>query len=384
MKKFFYILLLSISACSPDNDHELIEGQSTSDESLESMNLEADQALNRDSSNLIYTETFENPDLDSDPQAGDFYMEYVEEDHSFQLEENIKREGSNSGRFEIRKNDPQIYGGHRTELVQSLSTTQSEGWYGFSQYFPSDYGSDDTGDGIGQWHDIPDSGEATNRPPSNALLASNDRLKWIVRWDADRIMTNGNTDGIFHIDLGQIPKNRWVDWVVHIKYAHNNTGILEVWMDGKKVINRQNMPNAYNDQKYPYFKFGVYKWNWGNSSTKRVIYYDEVRVGNKNSSYDEVKPTETNNSSEINMMVNSYTVDCYGEREGTCLLVQERDLIGSEDWEYFYFYNNIEGFTYEPGFVYGLTVKKTEVKETAAGASSIKYELVKIVSKEKQ
>ena len=383
MKKFFYILLLSISACSPDTDYELIEEQSTSDESLESMNLEADQALNRDSANLILTETFENPELSNNPQASDFYLEHAK-DHSFQLEENIIREGSTSGRFEIKKSDPQIWGGNRTEMSQSKSTTQSEGWYGFSQFFPVNYGSDGTGDVIGQWHDVPDAGEATNRSPSNALIASDDKLKWMVRWDADRIMTDGYSDGTIYIDLGKIPKGRWIDWVVHIKYSHTNTGILEVWMDGVKVINRQNMPNAYNDEKYPYFKFGVYKWDWGNAATERVIYYDEVKIGNKNSSYDEVKANKTNSNGEINMMVNSYTVDCYGEREGTCLLVQEGDLIGSENWEYFYFYNNIEGFTYEPGYIYGLTVKKTEVKETAAGGSSIKYELVKIVSKKAQ
>lgn len=87
---------------------------------------------------------------------------------------------------------------------------------------------------------------------------------------------------------------------------------------------------------------------------------------------------------DINMMVNSSTVDCYGEREGTCLLVQEGDMIGSEDWEYFYFYNNIEGFNYEPGFVYGLKVKKTEVQTGVVGGSTIRYELEKIVYKKAQ
>ena len=86
----------------------------------------------------------------------------------------------------------------------------------------------------------------------------------------------------------------------------------------------------------------------------------------------------------VNMMVNSYTVDCIGEMEGTCLLVQEGDLIGTQDWEYFYYFDSIEGFNYEPGFVYGLQVKKTEVKNPPADGSSIRYELVKIISKNPQ
>ena len=84
------------------------------------------------------------------------------------------------------------------------------------------------------------------------------------------------------------------------------------------------------------------------------------------------------------MRVNSYTVDCVGEMEGTCLLVQEGDLIGTDDWEYFYYVDSIEGFTYEPGFLYGLIVKKTAVENPPADGSSIRYELVKIVSKEAQ
>jgi len=82
----------------------------------------------------------------------------------------------------------------------------------------------------------------------------------------------------------------------------------------------------------------------------------------------------------INMMVNSSTVNCSGEMEGTCLLVQEGDMIGTENWENFYYYDSIEGFNYEAGFVYGLIVKKTNVENPLAGGSSIKYELVKIVS----
>ncbi len=91
--------------------------------------------------------------------------------------------------------------------------------------------------------------------------------------------------------------------------------------------------------------------------------------------------SETN---RVNMMVNSYTVDCVGEMQGTCLLVQEGNMIGTENWEYFYFVDSIEGFNYEPGYVYALEVKKTEVENPPADGSSIRYELVKIISKEPQ
>ena len=175
-------------------------------------------------------------------------------------------------------------------MSQAQNTAQAEGWYGFSQFFPDTYISDSTGESTAQWHDQADEGEHVARSASNSIITSDNRIKWMLRWDSRPIMPNGFSEGHIYIDLGEIPKNRWIDWVVHIKYSHTNTGILEVWMDGVKVIDRQNMPNSYNDKKYPFFKFGVYRWEWGTSASQRVIYYDEVRVGNKNSSYDEVKP----------------------------------------------------------------------------------------------
>jgi hypothetical protein len=210
----------------------------------------------------------------------------------------------------------------------------------------------------------------------------------MIRWDSTRIKLNNTSEGLLYIDLGEIPKGEWIDWVVHIKFSHTNTGILEVWMNGDKVIDRQNMPNSYNDEKYPYFKFGVYRWDWGTTTSQRAIFFDEVRIGNGNSSYDEVKPNGSQElipeESKINMMVNSYTVDCVGETAGICLLVQEGDMIGTGKWENFFYSDSIEGFNYEPGYIYGLQVKKTEVENPPAGGSSIRYELVKIVSKEMQ
>ena len=241
----------------------------------------------RNTDNILMKMLFDSPE-EMEPVNSDWYNEFANNE-SFQTEKSISRAGPSSGRFQIRKSDKQIWGGQRAEISQAKRTTGSERWYGFSQYFPGDYGSDGTGDVIGQWHDVPDSGEATNRSPSNALIASDDKLKWMVRWDADRIMTDGYSDGTIYIDLGKIPKDRWIDWVVHIKYSHTNTGILEVWMDGVKVIDRQNMPNAYNDSEYPYLKLGNYKWDWGANSI-RVLYWDEVRIGSEKSNYDEVKP----------------------------------------------------------------------------------------------
>lgn len=85
---------------------------------------------------------------------------------------------------------------------------------------------------------------------------------------------------------------------------------------------------------------------------------------------------------EVMMRINSHTVECVGEAEGNCLLVQEGDQIGTENWELFYFEDSIIGFDYEPGFIYTILVKKTPVKNPPMDGSSIEYSLVKILNKE--
>ena len=77
------------------------------------------------------------------------------------------------------------------------------------------------------------------------------------------------------------------------------------------------------------------------------------------------------------LRVNSYTETCQGLIEMQCLLVQEGDQIGTDGWEFFY--TTIDGFAYEEGFLYDLDVKITEIENPPADASSLRYELIKLI-----
>jgi hypothetical protein len=82
---------------------------------------------------------------------------------------------------------------------------------------------------------------------------------------------------------------------------------------------------------------------------------------------------------EKTFIVGPQTADCTGVAPMKCLQVKEK---ASEDWTNFY--TNIEGFTYEPGYEYVLKVKTEKIANPPADASSIKYTLVKQVSKTKK
>lgn len=76
--------------------------------------------------------------------------------------------------------------------------------------------------------------------------------------------------------------------------------------------------------------------------------------------------------------VNSFRVPCTGVGPMECLQVRRQ---GSDQWEFFY--SEIEGFAYEPGYRYRIRVKEEPLdpETVPADASSIRYTLVSVVEK---
>jgi hypothetical protein len=203
-----------------------------------------------------------------------------------------RRSGNSAMKVEVRKGD--ISNGPRSELGQAPNKI-TEGWFGFSLYFPSSFLKETSEESIVQWQAKPDLaiGEAWRSPPM-LLGVLNDRFVLEIRSDTSKITVQGNFT-FTRIDLGPVSKEIWHDWVFHVKWAHDHTGIVEVWKDKKLVVSRHNQPNSYNDDLSPYFKVGVYKWDWSNPaiqtvSDNRTMYVDEVTIGNRHSTFEKVSP----------------------------------------------------------------------------------------------
>lgn len=81
--------------------------------------------------------------------------------------------------------------------------------------------------------------------------------------------------------------------------------------------------------------------------------------------------------------VNSTKVPCVGVAPTHCLQVFKGEILDPTEWEFFH--SPIEGFEFEPGYVYKLLVREETVakEELAADASSLRITLVKILQKEK-
>ncbi len=90
---------------------------------------------------------------------------------------------------------------------------------------------------------------------------------------------------------------------------------------------------------------------------------------------------KSNEQIPVVFKVNSAKVKCSGVAPANCLQIQKGENINSDTWEMFY--SNIEGFKYEPGYIYSISVKEIQlpVDEVPADGSSIKYELIEVLEK---
>lgn len=192
-----------------------------------------------------------------------------------QSAEQIKA-GSNSLRFEIKSTDPPTSGAIRSEIGLDSDPLNQDRWYGFS-VFLKDWVDDDAGESVFQWAPDNASGSA-----SMALLASGGRFTYVTN-------SGGSANNIL-TDLGPVISNNWVDFVIHIRWATDTTGLLQVWKNGVLVINRSGIKTTSVSS---YFKAGINKFGWGTQSSavsQRILFLDEVRVGNASAVYNDVAP----------------------------------------------------------------------------------------------
>jgi hypothetical protein len=193
-------------------------------------------------------------------------------------------QGSKSGRFELRDSDPQAHGGTRAELFVINPIEQKDMWYSFAAYFPSkDYQYDNTNEVLSQWKQPGSSG--------NAFTLRIQRDEFYVR-----IIPTDKSREWKNLKLGKVDKDKWHEFVIHVVHSGKSDGHLEIWKNGEKVLDYKG-PNNYDEFRLPYWKLGVYKpiWNkYTTSTSKRVVYYDNIRAGDKNASYNEMR-SGTNN-----------------------------------------------------------------------------------------
>lgn len=230
-------------------------------------------------------------------RVADFWNQELHTDYAGRIDSEQRRLGQKAMRFSWK---PSQYDGtnkscHAELATDALPKSENERWYSFSMYLPSaTMANDDQVANIMQWHGLPDPGTEGTVPPI-ALELKNNALTLYCRASnksIDKFLQVPTSQKIIHT-LGMAQYDRWVDYVVHIKWdATGNTGKIQVWQDGSLKVDEQNLSIGYVSARN-YWKVGLYCWTGKSAHAERTIYYDEVRIGNASATYDDMKPGQS-------------------------------------------------------------------------------------------
>ena len=245
----------SITACNITNEEEINE------ESL--------HTLASSSSKFIFFDDFEN--------GKPFSKAHNQELGSAHSLTSVAKPNSsgNAARFELRDNDPIVKGSRRSEVTivkGSEGHIGKDTWYAFDLLVPNDYKDEDDGESFNQFYQ--DGG------PSGLLFIRNGKFTW-------RFFIDGQKKDY---DLGKIEKGTWNNFVIHMVHSYGTDGLTELWLNDQMLMNVKG--RNMNNKPLPKWKMGIYKSKWGSQKTtvsKRVLYFDNVKVGDKSSSLADMK-----------------------------------------------------------------------------------------------
>ncbi|MEO1669845.1 MAG: polysaccharide lyase [Cyanobacteria bacterium J06631_2] len=198
--------------------------------------------------------------------------------------ENLGQERATYLKFELRKNDPELNLGKRSELALKSVSLSSLYTYSFSLFLPRNYEADRSFEILAQWHGLPDFelGETWRSPPL-ALRTENGRFKLERNWDEEQVTVNSDRQQEL-IDLGAYTPGKLTDWQFQVFWSPQADGSIKVWQNNALVWSHQGA-NTYNDRQGPYFKIGIYKPDWKyqpekSSVSNRTVYFDDVLITN--------------------------------------------------------------------------------------------------------
>jgi hypothetical protein len=199
------------------------------------------------------------------------------------------REGRHKIRFAVNPR-PRSF---RAEITRKTVPVGSDCWYGFSINVPKRWQRDHKGTILAQWHALVP--RKVDNYPVLALYLIDDTWQVRMNWNVSGDTSQGPGWHQKKFPLGAARKGGWTDWVVHARWSHRSDGLLQVWQDGKRLVDYRG-PNEYVDPTGPYFKMGIYHpaWRHGDATIPPhtiplVSYADAIRFA-RNGSYAAVKP----------------------------------------------------------------------------------------------
>jgi len=253
---------------------------------------------------------FQQPILfEDDFQSGRFRKWIFSEDDRYNLveptEERIQIVDApdlGAGKRAVRFDVPRGSNSFRAEISLPSEKGFNERWYGERIYVPRDWVFDPNrgNDLVMQWHAIPGNWRATF--PNLEISIGN--TNWFIRQHYGAAQTGPTR---INLKLGDVvQRGAWVSWVIHAKWSSGTNGLIQIWKDGKLVVDKPgtNVYSTIGVEYTPYLKTGIYHPEWhfdreGKSeafareipvATNKVIFATGIKVGDGRAKYEDVAP----------------------------------------------------------------------------------------------
>ena len=193
--------------------------------------------------------------------------------------------GKYSGSFTLTRNMKTSYRTEATLPGEGKFQFGEENWVGFN-YYLADWAKDSSPESAPfQIHTTPSSYQPRCfvRSPSGSTSARATAPVFMKSQNGQvEIVTYG---GITRW-TGPIQTKKWINIVAHFKISSGSDGYVEMFMDGKKLFrvdgpNSNKLDDCGKALRAPFFKIGVYKWDWRSKSTgssRRQLFIDDLKI----------------------------------------------------------------------------------------------------------
>jgi hypothetical protein len=184
----------------------------------------------------------------------------------------VEWNGQQVARFEVREGQAGPRTKVRSEVGDVSVKLGEEWWYSWRTLIPNEWkDNDSTWYVVTQFHQAPPKWRRGDWGPP-PLKFGYSGGKWSIQhWFYDE----DHPKQPIYEAAGR--KGEWVDWRVHAKWSDGPDGLLQIWRDGKLVVNRRGKNINGDGGGGPFFKLGIYR-GYGDPNTQ-VIYHDEYRRG---------------------------------------------------------------------------------------------------------
>ncbi len=96
------------------------------------------------------------------------------------------------------------------------------------------------------------------------------RFKTQARWSTSPIPARENVRTARYAERS-LPFNRWIDFVFRFRLNTSGAGLLQVWMDGERIVDHRGSLGFNTPGRNDYVKFGYYNWSDAMSSSRKVL-----------------------------------------------------------------------------------------------------------------